>query len=481
MTHPSPDAVESTAHLLERGPRTLAPSPPSDPVLGHLRMMKSDPFGFLTRCMRDYGGIVRLNFVGEVVHLVSSPEHIRHVLQKQWRSYDKQTRSTEKMSLGMGTGLVTAGGETWRRQRKLSQPSFHTERIHGFSAAMTDLSNDLAHAWAEHAAAGRVVDVYREMTQLTIRVLQATLFGVTSDEESIEKVSAAVQYLEEDTFSRFVSRLDLPLSVPTPRNLRFRRTLRTLDEVLYRYIALKRGKPGDDLLTMLIEARDEDGRPFDDRELRDQLVNLLLAGYDTTAATLSWTFFLLSRHPDAQRRVRAELRAELGERDATFRDLPRLEYTRAVIQESMRLYPAVWLTKRRAVADDEVGGYFIPANSGIFVSPWVTHRNPALWSNPEGFDPTRFSTFKSIGHAIPGYLPFGDGPRICIGNSFALTEIQIVVATLIRRFELELVPGHAVVPQPLFAVAPRDGILMRIRPAPPAESIPAPAREAAAL
>ncbi len=445
------------------GSGKLAPSPPGDPVLGHLRMMRADPFGFLIGCMVEHGDIVRLNLLGETVHLVSHPDYIRHVLQKNWRSYDKQTRSTAKMSLGMGSGLVTSSGDEWRRQRRLTQLSFSRERIQQFSPAMTRLAEELAAQWDRFAEGGAPVDVYGQMIGVTMRVLQETLFGSTPDDETVETVSSAVKYLEKDTFARFVSRLDPPLSWPTPRNLRFRARLRVLDEILYRHIAAKRRNPGTDLLSMLIAARDDEaGRPFSDRELRDQVVNLLLAGYDTTAATLSWTFYLLSRHPEAQRQVRTELATAVGDRTVTHDHLAKLEYTRSIIQETMRLYPAVWLMKRRAVEQDEIGGYVIPKDSGIFISPWVTHRNPRLWKDPEGFDPTRFSTFKAVGHATPGYLPFGDGPRLCIGSNFALTEIQLIVATLVRRFRFELMPGRPVVPNPLFAVGPRDAILMRI-------------------
>jgi cytochrome P450 len=191
-------------------------------------------------------------------------------------------------------------------------------------------------------------------------------------------------------------------------------------------------------------------------------VTLLLAGYSTTAATLTWSFYELSRHPQTQRRMVEELRGSLGDGPVRFRDLAALEYTRGVIQEVMRLYPAVWLMKRRAAVRDEIGGYEIPENSGIFVSPWVTHRNPAVWTNPEGFDPLRFARFKATGHAIPGYLPFGDGPRLCIGNNFALVEIQVVLATLVRRFRLDVIPGGLATPQPLFAVGPRGGLPMQI-------------------
>jgi cytochrome P450 len=464
-------ALDSDAEqVITRAPATkanpgtlLAPMPPADPVLGHLRRMRSDPFGFLTRCMGDYGDVVRLHFLRETVHLISHPDHIRYVLQKNWRRYDKRTRSTEMMALILGKGLVTSGGDEWMRQRKLAQPSFHTQKIGVFSAAMTRLAEQLAERWEGIAKRDEVIDVHDEMMGIAIRVLQETLFGLSSDPESVRTVAEAVQYLEHVAFDRFVSRLTPPIDWPTPVNRRFRSTLEVLDRILYRHIDSKRRSPGDDLLTMLMEVRDEEGKPLSDRELRDQIVTLLLAGYDTTAATLTWSLYLLSKHPESQRRMNEELRSVLGERAISIDDLPKLPYSRGVIQESMRLYPAVWLMKRRADTDDEIGGYHIPANSGVFVSPWVMHRHPAFWENPEGFDPTRFSKFKAVGHAIPGYLPFGDGPRICIGNAFALTEVQIIMATLVRRFRVELVPGHTASPTPLFAVAPKGGMPMRVR------------------
>lgn len=425
-------------------------------------MMRADPFGFLTRCMHECGDVVRLQLLGETVHLISNPAHIRDVLQKHWRNYDKRTRSTAKMSMILGSGLVTSSGDVWKRQRRLSQPAFHMQRIEEFAASMTAVADGIASDWDDHAARGEVVDVYGEMIKVAIRVLQATLFGSSLGDQEIGTISRTVQYLETDVFERFVSPVDVPLYVPTPRNQRFRRTLAELDAVLYGQIAAKRSSPGRDLLTMLIEACDEDGRAFTDHELRDQLVTLLLAGYSTTAATLTWAFYELSRHPQTQRRMCDELQETLGDGAVEFRQLAKLEYSRGVIQEVMRLYPAVWLMKRRAAVRDEIDGYVIPQGSGIFVSPWVTHRNPVVWQNPEGFDPLRFERFKATGHAIPGYLPFGDGPRLCIGNNFALTEIQIVLATLVRRFRLDVIPGGAGVPLPLFAVGPRGGMPMRI-------------------
>jgi cytochrome P450 len=256
--------------------------------------------------------------------------------------------------------------------------------------------------------------------------------------------------------------------------VRFARAKKTLDDLVFRIIAARResGEDPGDLLGMLMSARDEDTKAsMSDAQLRDELMTLVLAGHETTGNALSWTFYLLSRHPDVARRLKGEVDAVLGERPPALDDLPHLAYTRQVIDEALRLYPPAWIVERQALAHDEVGGFAIEKGAVVGVSPWSIHRSTKLWDNPEGFDPERFRPEAIAARPKLAYLPFGAGPRFCIGNAFALMEIQIIVAMIAQRFVLDLVPGHPVVPDPLVTLRPRHGVRMTLRRIPGREAL----------
>ncbi len=258
-----------------------------------------------------------------------------------------------------------------------------------------------------------------------------------------------------------------PLSVPTPRNLRMQRTIHTLDQLVYRMIAERRSRETerDDLLSMLLSAQDEEtGQGMNDRQVRDEVMTLLLAGHETTANTLTWTWYLLSQSPEVERRLHAELNEVLDGRVPTVADLPELKYTRMVIEEALRLYPPTPLLSRKAIAGDEVQGYPIAANSMIMISPYAVHRHPALWEEPERFDPERFTPERAAARSAYAYFPFGGGPRICIGNNFAMMEAQLILSTVAQRYQLRLIPGHPVEPQMVVTLRPRYGLPMTLHP-----------------
>jgi cytochrome P450 len=359
----------------------------------------------------------------------------------------------------LGNGLLTSEGDLWKRQRRIAQPAFHRQRIAGFAGTMVRAAED-ATALLE-SRRGDDVDMHHEMMRLTLRIVGETLLAYDPT-DAADEVGAALSFLLPLANQRSVRIVDLPPIFPTRQNLKFRRALATLDTVVRRMIAERRKSPGDrgDLLSMLIEARDaETGEAMDDRQLRDETMTIFLAGHETTANALTFTWLLLSRFPAAARELRAELTQVLGGRSATADDLPKLTVTRRILQEAMRLYPPAWIIGRSATGPDEICGYEVPAGSIVFISPYVVHRHPELWEDPEGFDPSRFAREPARG----AYLPFGGGPRMCIGNGFATMEAELVLATMAQRLRFDLVPGTDVKLQPSITLRPRDGVAMTVR------------------
>ena len=436
-----------------------APGPRGQFLLGNLPRARRNPIAFFMDSFRDYGEVVRFRFGPVVGHLVSSSEGANHVLVENNKNYGKQTRGYRNLRYVLGNGLLTSEGETWKRQRRIAQPAFHRQRIAGFAATMVRAADD-ATAKLE-SRRGENMDVHHEMMRLTLRIVGETLLAYDPT-DAADEVGAALGFLLRLANERTRRVFDLPPVVPTRENRRFRRALTTLDTVVVRMIAERRKSTTDraDLLSMLIRARDaETGESMDDRQLRDEAMTILLAGHETTANALTFTWLLLSRYPAALRELRAELAQVLGGRNPTADDLPKLAQTRRILQEAMRLYPPAWIIGRSAKGPDQIGGYEIPARSIVFVSPYVVHRHPRLWSDPEGFDPQRFAREPPRG----AYLPFGAGPRMCIGNGFASMEAELVLATMAQRVRFELVPGADVELDPSITLRPRNGVRMRIR------------------
>jgi cytochrome P450 len=309
------------------------------------------------------------------------------------------------------------------------------------------------------------------MMNLALRIVGSTLLGADVDEHA-DAVAGAL-----DTVIRFADDyvqgiVRVPLAVPTPKNIRFRGAVKTLDGVVHGILQERRRRGGaGDLLAMLMEARDEAmGERMSDRQLRDELMTLILAGHETTANALTWTCYLLSKHPEVERKVFAEVDEVLGAGAPAFDDLAKLRYTTMVIQEAMRLYPPAWAFERTAIADDEVAGYHVPAGTILIIAPYVLHRDPVQWENPEGFEPERFSPERAAARPRYVYLPFGGGPRHCIGNGFAMMEVQIILAMVVRRYRLWLVSGHRVELDPLITLRPRHGVQMTLAARTPARA-----------
>jgi cytochrome P450 len=382
------------------------------------------------------------------------------VLQDNARNYHKSPLY-DKLRLSLGNGLLTSEGPYWLRQRRLAQPAFHRQRIATLAAVMTEAAAQTADRWEPVADRRQSLDVAEEMMQLTQAIILRTMLGTDLGPISDEVGSAwetVNRYIGESFWS-----LGLLDGWPTPRNRRFHAARDVLDCAVFRMIEerRRRGASSDDLLSMLIAATDEDtGERMTDRQLRDEVMTFFLAGHETTSLALAWTWYLLSQHPDAQARLETEVDEALGDRAAGYQDLERLPYTRMVIEEAMRLYPPAWGFSRQAIEADTIGGYHLPAGWLVFVLPYVMHRHPLYWEDPERFDPARFTPDRAAARSKFVYLPFGAGPRQCIGNQFAIIEAQLIVATLTQRYRLRLVPGHRVEPWPLITLRPRYGIRM---------------------
>ena len=442
-----------------------APCLPAEGPLGHLRLAQEDQLGLFLRSREACGDVSRFRFLVLPAHLLAHPDHVRHVLVDNHRAYDKQSKGFNVLRLVLGNGLLTSEGDFWRRQRRIAQPAFHRDRVASFAKVMVRAAEDTHGRWIDVAQAGGTLDVAAEMMRLTLRIAGETLLS-TDVSADADVVGTSVSTLLEEASARILRPASLPLSWPTPHNKRLLAALHAIDAIVRRMIEERRraAERPNDLLSMLMDARDEEtGEGMTDQQLRDEVLTIFLAGHETTANALAWTFYLLSKHPDAARRMHAELADVLGGRPPEIADLGKLVYTTAVLKESMRLYPPAWLIGRRVVEADVVDGYELPVDSIAFVSPYVTHRHPAFWQNPEGFDPERFLPERAAEIPRYAYFPFGAGPRICIGQGFAMIEAQLLLGTLCQKLRLDLVPGHPIVPQPSITLRPKHGILVRPR------------------
>jgi cytochrome P450 len=455
-------------------------------LTGHLADVGADRLGFLARCARDYGDFVPLRLGFRPALLVNDPNAVEEVLVHQHRHFVK-TPALKVASRVLGRGLLTSEGEFWRRQRRLIQPAFHRRRIAAYGQTMVAETSRLLATWQ----AGETRDVALDMMGLTMAIATKTLFGAGVGAETAQRLAPVLREIGEYLNSRMYSLLFLiPDTVPTPATLRYRRAVRALDAVIYEMIDRARraagnpdggqsatrradggGAPPDQaemapgaFLPMLLSAQDEDdGGGMTLEQLRDEVMTLFLAGHDTTALTLTWTFYLLSQHPAVAEALHEELRAALGGRAPTMDDLPRLRYADAVIAESMRLYPPAWVVGRQAICDCVIGGYRVPKGTVVLASQWTMHRDPRYFDDPEAFRPERWQD--GLAKRLPkyAYFPFGGGPRVCIGNSFALMEATLVLATIVQRFHLDLAPGHPVETETYFTLRPTHGMKMVVR------------------
>ena len=462
----------------------LPPGPGSRPPLDDLRTLRDGPHAFLLQIARQYGDIVRYPVGPLAAYLIVHPDGVKHVLQDNAKNYSKDTFQYNLLSSITGRGLLTSDGDFWLRQRRLAQPAFHRQRIAGFAGLMTGYAEAMLARWDGYAARGEPLDVAAEMMHLALQIVDKALFSIEIGDAADELAQATLVVLDH-IVGRARTFGMVPQWLPTPGNLRYRKALAILEDAVNATIAARRRDPGNtaDLLAMLMAARDPETSEgttvpeaqrsgtmvpeaqrsgMTDRQLRDEMMTLLIVGHETVASALAWTWYLLATDPVAEAKLHAELTAVLGRRTPGVDDLPDLRYTQAVFEEALRLYPPAWIITRKALADDEILGCRVPANALVVASPYVTHRQAAAWADPETFDPDRFNEERKAGRPRFAYYPFGGGPRLCIGDQFAMTEAKLIIATVAQRCRLIPVPGHPIVVEPGVTLRPKHGLLMRI-------------------
>ena len=447
--------VDSQLREVPMGPR-------GNPVLGNLLQVQRDRLGLMQAAVREHGDAVRLRMGPKTLFLFNHPDHAKHVLAENHANYRKGIGLVHARR-ALGDGLLTSEGEQWRSQRRAVAPVFQRERISQAASVIVEETDRLLARW--RARPGETVDLVAEMTRLTLGVLGRSLLRV--DLGSSEPIGRAFEAVQDQAMFEMVTLSVVPPWVPLPRQLRFRRARRELDRLVGRLVSGRAGADptADDLLARLLRSTGEEPDPSARRrQLRDELVTLLLAGHETTASTLGWTCYLLERHPEVYRRVHLEAVEVLGDRLPGYQDLTRLPYTTRVIEEAIRLYPPVWMLTRRAVDHDRIGDYRVPAGSDVLICPYTLHRHPRFWDDPDSFDPDRFTPERAAARPRYAYIPFGAGPRVCVGSHLGVMEAVLVVAMVAREFRLRRPSGAPVVPEPMLSLRLKGGLPMVVAP-----------------
>jgi len=417
-------------------------------------MGSKDPLGVFRGWAGRYGDIFYYRVLYRKVYFLNHPDLVKQVLVGSPQNFVKGEALRNNRRV-FGKGLLTSEGESWRKQRRLIQPAFHHDRIAAYGEAMVAHAERMIAGWRD----GDARDIYVEMMRVTLEIVTEELFEVEIATER-DRFAAAVNTLLELSSGGRMLLPPLLRLVPTPGNLAYMRSARKLDEIVYGLIRKQRADGGGSkgLLSALLQVRDESGRPMAEQQVRDEVMTLLLAGHETTAVTLSWTWYLLAQHPEVEQKLWAELRAVLNGRSPGPADVARLPYTGRVIKEAIRLYPPIWAMVRNPVKDCEIGGYRVPAGSAIIMSQWVMHRDPRFYDEPERFDPDRWLDEQAKGLPRFAYFPFGGGPRTCIGAAFAMMEAVLILATVAQQYQVRLAPGFVAEPMPTITLRPRHGI-----------------------
>jgi len=421
-----------------------------------------EPLGYFTELTKKYGDVWGMRIGNFRSFFINHPDLIEDVLVNKARLYHKG-RILQANKYLFGEGLLTAEGDFWLRQRRLAQPAFHRERIAAYAATMAEYTEQMLATWGN----GEERDVHHEMMNLALRIVGKTLFDADVTRDASEVGETLDMLLK--IASNFGRTVLVPLWVPTPKNLRAKAGVRRIERIIYRIISERRASGRDgvgidrgDLLSTLLQVQDEDGTRMNDRQLRDETITLFLAGHETTASTLSWTWWLLAQNPAVEKRFHEELHCVLGGRAPTMDDLPKLTYLGLVLTESLRLYPPAWGMARLAEEEHEILGYPVRPGYGVAMAQWVVHRDARWFDAPLEFRPERWEN--GLAKQLPrfAYFPFGGGPRQCIGNTFALMEASVVLATVGQKYRFGLAPGHEVSPMASITMRPRNGIRLRL-------------------
>jgi enediyne biosynthesis protein E7 len=449
--------------LTNSGSRT-PPGPPRWLAMRMLMVMGRDRLGMMTSAAARYGDAARLPVGPKELYFFNHPDHAKHVLADNSANYHKGIGLVHARR-ALGDGLLTSEGELWRKQRKVVQPAFQSKRIAAQAGTVAQEAARLVERLRTRIG-GEPVDVLHELTGLTLGVLGRTLLD--TDLSAFGSIGDSFAAVQDQAMFELASLSAVPTWIPLPRQLRFRRARRDLQRVVDRLVAERSDRQGDhdDVLYRLIISAGQEAEPRIGQErLRDELVTLLLAGHETTASTLGWTLYLIDRHPEVGQRLHDEAVSVLGDRPPVFEDLRRLRYTSMVIEEVMRLYPPVWILPRKAQSDDEVGGYRVPRGADVLVCPYTLHRHPRFWREPDRFDPERFDPDRSEDRPRYAYIPFGAGPRFCVGNNLGMMEAAFVTAMLARDLRLVKAPDYRVVAEPMLSLRVRGGLPMSVHAA----------------
>jgi cytochrome P450 len=440
---------------------SVPPGPKEHFMLGHLPEYGKDPLAFLTRCAREYGDIVQLRFPRARVYLLNRADYIEQVLSADDGQFARhkgmRLRATQAL---LGNGLLTSEGTYSRTQRRLALPAFHSARIVAYCDVMTAYADQMLASWRP----GQTLDVHQEMMHLTLKIVAKTLFDADLTKAAGHLAGIALGVLKDEFTAQRNSMRSLKTILALPLNARARKAMRQLDRIISKILRERRasGEDSGDLLSLLMAARDEEGHPLTEQQLRDEAMTFFFAGHEATGLALSWAWYLLAQHPDADAQLIAELRGVLGNRRPGVADLPHLHYTASVVKEALRLYPPAWAIGREALGDCLVGGYRVPAGTQLIMSQWITHRDPRYFEAPERFMPARWGN--GLNKQLPkyAYFPYGGGARVCIGKAFSEMETVLLLARIAQKFRVSLVPEHEVTLLPTFALVPKDGIKMVI-------------------
>ena len=436
----------------------VPPSPQSTPIIGHLKGFKNDPINFMLNSANELGDMVLFKLLNKKIYFVNNPEAIRHVMQTNYKNYVKSPGYKPLRLLG-GMGIFTNDGEEWLRRRQFYQPAFSHSSVKSYSTTVLSNAEAMLAEWQKNLSHTKQINISVEMMKITMNIIGETLFSTRIDYGSDlwDKTTLCLEWISDRALrNAFV----LPASWPTKKNRAFHSAVKALDEVIYKIIDDRKKNPSavNDLLQRFMNPEENNLKPLNEKELRDEVMTIFIAGHETSANVLSWATYLLCLHPDIQQKVLNEV-LTLGNRDLTFEDLHHLTYTGQVLNETMRLYPPVWHLGRMNITEDELAGYKLLPNSHVRMSPLTLHRCEKFWPNPDAFDPERFSIENTKKQIPYTYIPFGAGPRLCAGRNFAMMEMVLILAMMVRKFEFNY-SGKQIEMAPLMTLRSKGDILV---------------------
>jgi len=441
------------------------PGPGPGAILSQTLAFRRAPIPLLTSLTQRYGDIFRMRLLAWPIVFLNHPDYLRQVLVTNYQNYDKRDPSYAIGRMFVGDGLVTAEGEAWKQQHALVMPIFQKKSRDAFDSIIVDATLGLCERWEAASRTESYIDVAKEMEDLTLQILSRTVFKVSAS-RLVESIASEFDLIGNFLLGYFQMPFP-PLSIPTARSRRVKASLERLDRAVYALIAERRAiqepeRYGTDILGLLLSATDdESGKGLSDKQTRDNVVTFMVSGTHTSKTILAWAWHLISQHDSVEEKLHEEVDRVLGGRPATSEDLPKLVYTRMIIDETLRIYPATWMLMRRCIDEDVLGDYRIASHTYLMWSPYLLHRHPAFWENPEQFRPERFEPGKDDSR-LAAYVPFGAGPRVCIGKHVALMTMTLVIATIAQKYRLSPKPDHVVQPEAQIVLRPLNGLPMRL-------------------